>query len=86
MTTFMTIIIHIKTFSLLAQMVKNLPAIWETWFNPWVGKISWRSKWLPTPVFLPGEFQGQRSLEGYSPWSCKELDMIEQLTFSFLRL
>ena len=44
MTTFMTIIIHIKTFSLLAQMVKNLPAIWETWFNPWVGKISWRSK------------------------------------------
>ena len=45
MTTFRTIIIHIKTFSLLAQMVENLPAIWETWFNPWVGKVSWRSKW-----------------------------------------
>ena len=31
-------------------------------FNPWVGKISWRREWLPTPVFLPGEFHGQRSL------------------------
>ena len=37
----------------------------------------------PTPVFLPGEFHGQRSLEGYSSWSCKELDMTEQLTLSF---
>jgi len=38
-------------------------------FDPWVRKISWRSEWLPTPVFLPGEFHGQRSLAGYSPWS-----------------
>ena len=37
-------------------------------FDPWVGKIPWRGKWQPTPVFLPGESQGQRSLEGYSPW------------------
>ena len=37
-------------------------------FNPWVGKIAWRRKWLPTPVFLPGEFHGQRSLVGYSSW------------------
>ena len=37
-------------------------------FNPWVGKIPWRRKWPPTPVFLPGESHGQRSLEGYSPW------------------
>ena len=35
---------------------------------------------LPTPVFLPGKFHGQRSLEGYSPWSCKESDMTERLT------
>ena len=34
-------------------------------FNPWVGKISWRRAWQPTPVFLPGEFHGQRSLAGY---------------------
>ena len=34
----------------------------------------------PTPVFLPGEFHGQRSLEGYSPWGHKELDTTEQLT------
>ena len=34
----------------------------------------------PTPVFLPGEFHGQRSLEGYSPWGHKDLDTTEQLT------
>ena len=44
-------------------------------FDPWVGKIPWRRAWQPTPVFLPGEFHGQRSLVGYSPWGCKELDM-----------
>ena len=51
-------------------------------FNPWVGKIPWRREWLPTPVFLPGEFHGQRSLEGYSPQDPKESDMTEQLTLS----
>ena len=35
----------------------------------------WRRKWQPTPVYLPGQFHGQRSLAGYSPWDCKELDM-----------
>ena len=40
----------------------------------------------PTPVFLPGESHGQRSLEGYSPWGCKELDTIEQLTLTYLVL
>ena len=49
-------------------------------FNPWVRKIPWRRKWQPTPVFLPGESHGQRSLAGYSPQSCNELDMIERLT------
>ena len=42
--------------------------------------MPWRRKWQPTPVFLPGEFYGQRSLVGYSPWGCKELDMTERLT------
>jgi len=36
--------------------------------DPWVGKIPWRRAWQPTPIFLPGEFHGQRSLAGYSPW------------------
>ena len=36
-------------------------------FSPWVGKIPWRREWQPTPVFLPGEAHGQRSLVGYSP-------------------
>ena len=37
-------------------------------FNPLIGKIPWRRKWQRTPVFLPGKFHGQRSLESYSPW------------------
>ena len=48
-------------------MVKNSSAMQETWFDPWVGKIPWRRKWLPIPVFLPVEFHGQRKLADYSP-------------------
>ena len=46
-------------------------------FHPRVTKIFWRRKWQPTPVFLPGESHGQRSLAGYSTWGCKELDTTE---------
>jgi len=46
-------------------------------FVLWVEKISWRRAWQPTPVFLPGESHGQRSLAGYSPWDCKESDVTE---------
>jgi len=60
--------------SLVAQMVKNLPAMQETWVQ------SLRREWLLTLVFLPGEFHGQRRLAGYSPWGCKEQDMTEQPT------
>ena len=42
-------------------------------------KIPWRRVWQPTPVFLPGEFHGQRSVADYSPWGRKELDVTEQL-------
>ena len=56
-------------------MVKNPPARQEIKFNHWVGKIPWKREWLPTPVFLPGEFHGWRSLAGYSPCGHKELDM-----------
>ena len=49
-------------------------------FDSWVEKIPWRREWQPTPVFLPGESQGQRSLEGYDPWGHKESDTAEQLS------
>ena len=58
-------------------MVKNLPAMQETqvqslgWEDPLEEGMATHS------VFLPGEFHGQRSLVGYSPWVCKELDMTE---------
>jgi len=48
-------------------------------FDPWVRKIPWSRKWQPTPGFLPGKSHGQRSLAGYSPQGCKELDMTERL-------
>ena len=48
-------------------------------FDPWVRKIPWRRKRQPTPVFLPGESNGRRSLMGYSPWDCTELDVTQQL-------
>ena len=50
--------------------------------NSWVRKSPWRKKCLPTPVFLPGEFHGQRSLVGYSPWGHKESDTAKRLTLS----
>ena len=107
----------------VAQTVKNLPVMQETWvrslgqedplekgtathstnkiyqgafswwlsskgpicrcrrgrFDPSIGKIPWRRKWQPTPVFLPGKPHGQRGLAGYSPRGCKESGMIEGL-------
>ena len=53
-------------------------------FDPWLEKIPWRRKWQPTPIFLPGEFHGQRSLVGYSLWGRKEADVIEWLTLSHI--
>ena len=49
-------------------------------FDPWVGKIPWRRKRQPTPVSLPEESHGQRSLVAYRPWDCKELDSTERLS------
>ena len=55
----------------MTQVVKNLPAMQETWvFDPWVGKIPWRRERLPTPVFWTGEYHGP-----YSPWGHKESDV-----------
>ena len=70
--------------SLVAQRLKHLPAMRETQFDPWVGKIPWRRKWQPTPVFLPGESHGQRSLVGYSSQGLKESDRTERLHFHYI--
>ena len=62
---------------------KEYPYRWRRHrFDPWIGKIPWRRKCQPTPIFLPGEFHGQRSLAGYSPWGYKESDMTEWLPLS----
>ena len=62
-------------------VVKNLPAnaggIRDVGSVPASRKMPWRRKWQPTPVFLPGESHGQRSLVGYSPWGLKELETTE---------
>ena len=80
------------------QEVKNKSIIWSNWwlsgkesacqcwkrrFNPWVGKIPWKGKWQPTPVFLPGQFHGQKSLAGYSSWGHRDVDTTQRLTFTF---
>ena len=51
-------------------------------FNPWVRKILWKREWQLTPVFLPGEFRGWRSLVGCSPWGHKESDTTEPVTYN----
>ena len=68
--------------SLGAQMVKNLPAMEESGFNPWFRKILWSRKWQLIPVFLPGESHEQRSLVGYSPWEHRESDTTEHISLS----
>ena len=69
-----------------AQMIKNLLAIWEDLgFIPGLGS-SLEREWLPTPVSLPGESQGQRSLVGYSPWRHKEWDMSERLNTTTIHI
>ena len=68
--------------SLLAQMIKHLPTMWETRekdFNFW--RDFWRRKWQPTPVLLPGKSHGWRSLVGYSPRGHKDLDTTKWLNF-----
>ena len=52
------------------------------WRIPWTKKPG--RKWQPSPVFLPGEAHGQKSLAGFSPWGGKELDTTELLTFTHL--
>ena len=64
--------------SLVAQLVKNLLAMQETWVQSRGWEDPWRRERLPTPVFWPGEFHGL-----YSPWGCKELNITERLSLSY---
>ena len=65
--------------SLVAQLVKNPPAMQKTGFNTWVGKIPWRRERLPSPVFWPGEFHGL-----YNPWGHEKSDTTERLSLTYL--
>ena len=63
-------------------MVKDPPAnARDVRDDPWVGEIPWRRAWEPTPVFLSGESQGQRTPGGYSPWGHKESDATTYTSF-----
>ena len=64
----------------MAQTVKILPAMCETQVRSLSREDPLEEAWHPTPVFLPGESHGQRSLAGYSPWGCAESDTTERLT------
>ena len=66
--------------SLVAQIVKNLPATRETWVQSLGWEDTLEEGMAVTSVFLPGEFHGQRSLVGYSPQGHKKSDMTERLT------
>ena len=65
--------------SLVAQMVKHLPAMQETWVQSLGWEDPLEKEMQPTPVLLPGKSYGWRSLVGYSPWGRKESDTTEQL-------
>ena len=58
-------------------MAKNLLAMQETWVQVLGQEGPQRREWIPSPVFLPGEFCGEKTLVGYGPRGCKELDMTE---------
>ena len=63
--------------SLVVQLVKNPPVVQKTQVQSWGQEDSLEKVWQPTPVFLPGELHGQRSLVGSSPWVLKESDTTE---------
>ena len=74
----------VNSTSLLAQTVKHLPTVQETWVQS-LGQEDPLEKEMAThssihAVFMPGKSHGLRSLVGYSPWGCRESDMTEQLT------
>ena len=87
--------LFLNVTSLLAQIKTVHLKCRRPGFDPWDGKIPWRREWLPTPVFLPGEFHGQRSLAVYNPWGhkrrrllsdCHTLNITRELLFQEVSL
>ena len=80
--------------SLVAQMINNLPAMWENWVHPWVRKISWRRVWQPTPIFLhrespwieePGELKSMVLQKVGHDWANKHTCIVQlSVLWSFL--
>ena len=68
---------QVIVFTIIHHALPSLSQGFSATVNPWVEKIPWRRKWQLTPVLLPGESHGQRSLVSYSPWGHKEPDMTE---------
>ena len=66
------------SFYLYRFLLSNTREVKRHRFDPWVKKVPWKRAWQLTPVFLPGESPGQRSLVVYSPQGHKELDMTEE--------
>ena len=69
--------------SLVAQMVKIHPQYKRPGFDPWIRNILWRMEWLGTPVFLPGECHGQRSLGDCIHWIAKNWMELSYQHFRF---
>ena len=65
---------HSNTVARPGSSAGKVPTMWETWVR-FLGQEDPLEESMATPVFLPGEFHGQRSLAGYSPWGREELDM-----------
>ena len=79
---YVCIYVYICMYMGLPRWLSGKESAWQyrrLMFDPWVGKIPWRRKWQPTPVFLARKPYGQRSWAGYSPWDHKELDTTQQL-------
>ena len=70
--------------SLVAQMVKRLPTMWETWVRSLGWEDPLEKEMAPHSSILAWKILGQRSLVGYSPWGCKEWDTTERLHFHSL--
>ena len=73
---------RIRRASLVAQMVKHLPAVWETW----VQSLGWEDPLEKETVLLLGKSHRQRSLVGYSPWGSQRVGLTEWLHFHFSEL
>ena len=74
--------VYMEQASLVAQTVESTCNVGDPGLIPGSGKIPWRRKWLPTPIFLPGKSHGQSRLVGHSPWGHNKSATTKQLKLS----